>query len=237
MNTVRNRFLVFGANGAIGTAIVAAAMERGWDVVAAARSPRIVPEGARSIQVDPLAQDFSYLELEACGPYSGVCWAQGANANDSIYDVSLEKNRDLYESNCVYILATLNMLLKRNLLARSAKLCVISSIWQSLARQNKLSYCMTKAALHGLVLSAAADLAVDGHLINAVLPGALDTPMTRQNLDSAQLNSLTSATRFQRLPALGDVTSLVLFLCSTENTGITGQFIAADLGFSNVRLL
>jgi len=88
-----------------------------------------------------------------------------------------------------------------------------------------------------LVLSASADLALDGHLINAVLPGALDTPMTRHNLDTAQLNTLTSATRFQRLPALGDVTSLVLFLCSTENTGITGQFIAADLGFSNVRLL
>jgi NAD(P)-dependent dehydrogenase (short-subunit alcohol dehydrogenase family) len=129
------------------------------------------------------------------------------------------------------------MLLRHNLLERPAKLCVISSIWQNLARQNKLSYCMTKAALQGLVLSASADLALDGHLINAVLPGALDTPMTRHNLDTAQLNTLTSATRFQRLPALGDVTSLVLFLCSTENTGITGQFIAADLGFSNVRLL
>jgi hypothetical protein len=96
---------------------------------------------------------------------------------------------------------------------------------------------MTKAALSGLVLSAAADLAGDGHLINAVLPGALDTPMTRKNLAAAQIGTLSSATGFGRLPALGDVASLVLFLCSPQNSGITGQFIAADLGFSNVRLL
>ncbi|MGA2847825.1 MAG: SDR family oxidoreductase [Terracidiphilus sp.] len=237
MKTASNKLLVFGANGAIGTAILAAAVERGWDVVAAARAPHNEPVGAQWIQVDLKEQDFSHEGLEAFGPYTGVCWAQGANANDSVYDVDLQKNRDLYESNCLYVLATLKVLLSHNLLERPARLCVISSIWQNLARQNKLSYCMTKAALQGLVLSASADLAVDGHLMNAVLPGALDTPMTRRNLDTAQLNTLTSATRFQRLPALGDVTSLVLFLCSTENTGITGQFIAADLGFSNVRLL
>jgi 3-oxoacyl-[acyl-carrier protein] reductase len=65
----------------------------------------------------------------------------------------------------------------------------------------------------------------------------LDTPMTQQNLVAAQVAVLTSSTKFQRLPALGDVASLVLYLCSPENTGITGQFIAADLGFSNVRLI
>jgi 3-oxoacyl-[acyl-carrier protein] reductase len=116
-------------------------------------------------------------------------------------------------------------------------MCIISSIWQNLARQSKLSYCISKSALQGLVLSASADLAAEGHLINAVLPGALDTPMTRRNLTAEQINSLTSATAFGRLPSLTDVASLVCFLCSPENTGITGQFIAADLGFSHVRIV
>jgi hypothetical protein len=149
----------------------------------------------------------------------------------------LANHTALYKANCLFILATLKILLARDLLEAPARLCIVSSIWQKMARQNKLSYCMTKAALQGLVLSAASDLAADGHLINAVLPGALDTPMTRQNLSDAQINGLTSATLFHRLPALEDVSSLVLFLCSPDNTGITGQFIAADLGFSNVRLL
>jgi NAD(P)-dependent dehydrogenase (short-subunit alcohol dehydrogenase family) len=237
MQKATHRVLLFGGSGAIGTAIAAAAIERGWDVVAVAREPKTAPGGVRWIQLNPMAQNFSPEPLRAHGPYAAVCWAQGANTNDSVYDVSLAKNRELYEANCLYILVTLRALLEHDLLQRPARLCVISSIWQKLARQNKLSYCMTKAALEGLVLSAATDLAGDGHLINAVLPGALDTPMTRRNLAAAQIDTLTSATRFQRLPALGDVSSLVLFLCSPENTGITGQFIAADLGFSNVRLL
>ena len=124
-----------------------------------------------------------------------------------------------------------------DLLIKPTRFCVISSIWQKIARQDKLSYSMTKAALQGLILSVSADLASDGHLVNAVLPGALDTPMTRDNLLPTQIEQLTSATGFNRLPALSDVVSLVLYLCSPDNTGITGQFIAADLGFSHVRLI
>jgi hypothetical protein len=231
------KFLVFGASGAIGSAVVGAGLARGWDVVAATRARKSAQQGVPWIEVDPWNQDFSPELLAANGPYSSVCWAQGANTNDSIYDVDLANHMELYKANCLYILATLKILLDRNLLEAPARLCVVSSIWQKMARQNKLSYCMTKAALQGLVLSASTDLGADGHLINAVLPGALDTPMTRQNLREAQINGLTSATLFHRLPALGDVSSLVLFLCSPDNTGITGQFIAADLGFSNVRLL
>ena len=61
--------------------------------------------------------------------------------------------------------------------------------------------------------------------------------MTRRNLSSDQIDRLSSATGFGRLPELADVASLVLYLCSTQNTGITGQFIAADLGFSHVRIV
>ena len=87
------------------------------------------------------------------------------------------------------------------------------------------------------MLSASADLARDGHLINAVLPGALETPMTRRNLSGEQIERLSGATGFGRLPALEDVASLVCYLCSAQNSGITGQFIAADLGFSHVRIV
>ena len=195
----------------------------------------------RWIAADPLEASFSPDMLTAETPYTSVCWAQGANLNDSIYDVNVESHLAIYNANCTYILLTLQALLRAELLqcgsGRGARLCVISSIWQELARQNKLSYCMSKAALRGLVLSAAADLAKDGHLINAVLPGALDTPMTRRNLSAEQIERLEGATQFGTLPQLGDVASLVCYLCSAENTGITGQFIAADLGYSRVRIV
>jgi NAD(P)-dependent dehydrogenase (short-subunit alcohol dehydrogenase family) len=124
-----------------------------------------------------------------------------------------------------------------NRLASGARLCVISSVWQTVARPNKLSYMVSKAALQGLVLSAATDLAERGILINAVLPGAIDTPMTRQNLTPDQIERVAGMTKFDRLAALGDVAALVAFLCSAANTSITGQFVAVDLGFQNARLV
>ncbi len=213
-------------------------MARGWAVTGVARS--IAPgwlEGADRLALDPSSPEFTPQELRAETPYTAVCWAQGANCNDSVYDVSLPRHMDLYAANVTYILVTLQALLSEGLLAPASRLCLISSIWQKLARQNKLSYCVTKAALQGLVLSASADLARDGHLINAVLPGAIETPMTRQNLAPEQVDRIASATGFHRLTSLADVASAVLSLCSPENTGLTGQFVTADLGFSHVRIV
>jgi 3-oxoacyl-[acyl-carrier protein] reductase len=222
--------LLFGGTGAIGTAISEYAEDRGWRVT-------VVSRRGPGLNYDPFDEASTFEPIASQAPFTAVCWAQGANATDSVYDLDLERHMEIYRANCVYILATLQMLLGNHLLSKPARLCVISSIWQNLARQTKLSYCMSKAALEGLVLSASTDLAVDGHLFNAVLPGALETPMTRKNLSADQIAGLTNATRFGRLPALEDVASAVFYLCSVANTGITGQFIAADLGFSRVRIV
>ena len=230
-----HHLLVFGATGAIAAEICTTALTRGWQVTGVIRKPEAtLPSGVTPLVADPLSGPFN---LTPANPYNAVCWAQGANATDSVYDLNLDRHMQLYQANVVYILVTLKALLAANLLAPAAKLCILSSIWQNLARQRKLSYCITKSALQGLVLSAAADLAPAGHVINAVLPGATDTPMTRSNLAPEQIDRLSQATGFNRLPSLTDVANLTCFLCSPENTGITGQFIAADLGFTHTRIV
>ena len=236
-SAAQTHLLVFGASGAIGSTIARAACERGWQVTGVARKMDAAVDCVRGISIDPFSVKSLGESLRSEVPYTAVCWAQGANCNDTVYDVDLARHTDIYQANVAYILVTLKALLSGGLIAPATRMCVISSIWQNLARQSKLSYCVSKAALQGLVMSASADLAKDGHLINAVLPGAMETPMTRRNLSAEQIGRLTGATAFGRLPELGDVASLVLYLCSRENTGITGQFIAADLGFSHVRIV
>ncbi|PKD38017.1 dTDP-4-dehydrorhamnose reductase [Methylomonas sp. Kb3] len=228
------KILVFGGTGTIGAHVCQIFDTKGWQVVIASRKQSALPE---HILFDPFDDNLNLSALKAAGQFNAVCWAQGMNCNDSVYNVDTDKNIELYKANCLFIVKALNILLNENILAENARLAVISSIWQNIARQDKLSYCMTKSALHGLVLSAATDLARDGYLINAVLPGALDTPMTHQNLAPEQLKKIIDATKFNRLATLEDVTNMVYFLCSPENTGITGQFISADLGFSHVRIV
>ncbi|MDX8128395.1 SDR family oxidoreductase [Methylomonas sp. EFPC1] len=228
------KILVFGGTGTIGAHVCQLFDTKGWQVVIASRKQSALPE---HILFDPFDDNLNLSALKAAGQFNAVCWAQGMNCNDSVYNVDTDKNIELYKANCLFIVKALNILLNENILAENARLAVISSIWQNIARQDKLSYCMTKSALHGLVLSAATDLARDGYLINAVLPGALDTPMTHQNLAPEQLKKIIDATKFNRLATLEDVANMVYFLCSPENTGITGQFISADLGFSHVRIV
>ncbi len=231
--------LLFGGAGAIGSSLLEKFLVEGWQVIATGRHAPQTPvaNGVTWLELDPFADNFDDSVLDKYGPFSAVCWAQGANINDSAYDVDTEQHMELYRANCLFVVITLQKLLSRKLLSEASRLCVISSIWQNIARQNKYSYCITKAALQGLVLSAAADLAGDGHLINAVLPGALDTPMTQRNLSADQIKQFETATKFNRMPKLNDVSNLVFHLCSPNNTGITGQFIASDLGYSHVRII
>jgi len=230
------KILLFGANGSIGAALHQKFAEQSWQVVSVSRD---AAKDKDQLRWNPLLETSAEVleQLRAHGPFDAVCWAQGKNCNDSIYAFDVEQHREVYEANVVYILASLEVLLRAGVLKTPSRLCVISSIWQEIARQNKLSYGVSKAALKGLVLSLANDLGVDGHLINAVLPGALDTPMTRQNLSEAQVQAITAATQFGRLANLKDVANAVHYLCSSENTGVTGQFIKIDLGFTDVRVI
>jgi len=228
-----NKLLLFGGGGAIGNAVRTAFIEDKWQVVATSR------QGKTGVfAYDPFsANEANQVALERSGPFDAVCWAQGANLNDNVRTVVSDEHLDIYRANVLFCLVTLRMLLERQLLASGARLCVISSIWQTIARPNKLSYSVTKAALQGFVTAASVDLGREGFLINAVLPGPLDTPMTRANLTAEQIAGLTKATDFGRLAKLEDVATLVRFLCSTDNKSITGQFVRVDVGLSHARLV
>jgi 3-oxoacyl-[acyl-carrier protein] reductase len=229
--------LILGASGAIGQALCEWHLIRECSVIGIARK---VPANSSSrmtwLEWDPCQSETAPPELVATS-IDAVIWAQGMNTNDTARTFDAAAHRRIYDANVLYILISLKALLESGALATAARLVVISSIWQNIARSNKLSYGITKSALMGLVQSLSLDLGVEGKLVNAVLPGALDTPMTRANLSPEQIGKLEGMTPLKTLPALSDVCNLAGFLCSPENTGITGQFIAADRGFSYAKIL
>jgi NAD(P)-dependent dehydrogenase (short-subunit alcohol dehydrogenase family) len=235
--------LVFGGRGALGAAVVAHFAAAGWRVTATSRSSAPLVDdaaaggGVRWLRCDTGASHGGVERLGAAGPWDAVCWAQGSNLSDSVASVELPRHRELYEANCVFVIETLQALLAAGTLNAGARLVVVSSIWQRIARQDKLSYTMSKAAIGGLVQSASIDLATRGILINAVLPSVLDTPMTTANLSAEQIARVASATPFGRLVSLAEIVSVVEFLCSDQNTAITGQSIPVDLGYSHARLV
>jgi NAD(P)-dependent dehydrogenase (short-subunit alcohol dehydrogenase family) len=128
----------------------------------------------------------------------------------------------------------MHYLVENDKLANGAKMVIVSSIWEEFTRENKLSYSISKAALSGLVKNTAYDLSKKNILINNVLPGVIDNDMSRKTLSSSQFDYIKNYTGFGRLIDLQDVYSTIKYLI-TENTGITGQSIKVDLGFTNLR--
>jgi NAD(P)-dependent dehydrogenase (short-subunit alcohol dehydrogenase family) len=228
--------LLFGGTGSIGTAIGRRLKEAGMEVWVVSRGGTHAT--SQSVTWDPLSASSAVPQsLLQPRQFDAVCWAQGMNLNDSIRDFDSAGHREMYEANVLFVMTSLRELLSSKCLARGSRLCIVSSIWQNISRSNKLSYSVTKSALRGLVLSLVSDLGAEGFLVNAVLPGAVDTPMTRANLTSEQLAAVEDATSYGRLASLDDVANTVSFLCSSANTAVTGQFVAVDFGFSNVRVV
>lgn len=230
---------MIGATGAIGDAVVAHALGRNWSVVGTTRRPDESAAHAQRHVIfhDPLHGD-PRVDLADQRPFDAVCWAHGANMTDSVRNFDAERHRELYEANCLSVLVSLSALLAADLLSPAgARLTIVSSIWQERARQDKLSYTVTKAAVGGIVRSTSVDLGAAGHLVNAVLPGVLDTPMTQNNLSPAQIDVIRGKTTANRLPDLATVAETILFLCSAENRSISGQSIPVDLGMSHAVLV
>ncbi len=224
--------LVLGGLGTIGSAVADGLATGGFEVVRTARSP----EGDSAIPADPF-RPGGLAALDPLGPFDAVVWAQGANTNDSVLSFDYATFRRVMEANCDFVALSLAHLLEAGRISDGARLCVISSIWQNLARPRKFSYTVAKAAVAGLVRSAAVDLADRGILVNAVLPSVTDTRMTRAMLSDEQIAAFEDATPFKRLTSLSDTVQLVAYLCSPQNTGVTGQSVAVDLGYSVARLV
>lgn len=216
--------LVVGGFGALGATIAARLEADGARVLRTSRSPHEdVPDVINLDDVDAL---LGLPVLQA------VVWAQGVNVNDRADAHHVEDLSRLFEVNVALVARQLQALMDSNLLDSGSRLVVLSSIWEGVARPGKFSYTVSKAAIGGLVRAAALDLAPEGILINAVLPGVVDTPMTRAMLTPEQIRHAESATGFARMVDPEDVASLAVYLVSPRNTGVTGQSIGVDLGFS-----
>ena len=226
------RCLIFGGFGAIGSAVALEFEKNSFEVWRTSRASR-ANEPKSIVAVGKSVVDGTSFDL--LPQFDAVVWAQGSNLNDSIVEYKADEFDEVLNANVKFVASTLSSLLIQNKILPGAKICIVSSIWQDAIRPNKLSYSVSKSALSGLVKSVALDLSSQEIFVNAILPGVIDTPMTRGVLTEKQVLSVGERTSFGRLVRPEELANVIFFLCSDLNSCITGQSIAADLGFANVR--
>lgn len=218
------KILVFGSSGQLGSEIVNHLEKSGGVDIVCVNSRQVLD--SKQPWLDHAVQGDQF---------TGVVWAQGANHTDSIRDFDEHQTERILEANVIFIMKTLHELLRRNLLLRGARLVIISSVWQNTARSNKLSYSVSKSALKGLVGSLVADLQEHRVAVNAVLPGVVDSPMSRANLTAEQISKIQLDTPGGELVRSLDVAKVACWLLSPESEGINGQSIAVDNGWGAIR--
>lgn len=97
------------------------------------------------------------------------------------------------------------------------------------------AYCVSKAAVLTLTRLAAKAGGKHKVRVNAVLPGAIDTPMLWSNLREGQdpqalIDMLVKQHPIGRIGVPADVAQAVVFLCDPANSFITGALLAVDGG-------
>jgi NAD(P)-dependent dehydrogenase (short-subunit alcohol dehydrogenase family) len=91
-------------------------------------------------------------------------------------------------------------------------------------------YAATKAAVHNLAHTLAAELAPRGVRVNSVSPGYIETPMFHDNVSVEAAAAVVAAVAAGRIGTAEDVADAVAFLASGEASYVNGQDLIVDGG-------
>jgi len=94
------------------------------------------------------------------------------------------------------------------------------------------AYVAAKHGVIGITRAAALEVAERRIRINAVCPGAIDTPMLHRSTPQLELADYIDQTPQKRVGKPEEIASTVLWLCSDDAAFITGTTIVVDGGFS-----
>lgn len=235
--------VVTGATGGIGVATVAAFLADGWSVA-----------GIDSADAPPHLglEYFARLDLGADDGQATVAGFLGElpRMDALVNNAAIQVNQHLATTT----LAEWDRVMAVNLRAAYVTMQAsqealrahhgavvnVSSVHALATSVGLAAYAASKGGLLALTRAAALEFAADGIRVNAVLPGAVDTPMLRAGVGrwapgeiEMALSTLGARTPLGRIGDPAEVAQAILFLADPQRSSfITGQALIVDGGAS-----
>jgi 3-oxoacyl-[acyl-carrier protein] reductase len=235
--TRRGTVLVLGGSSGIGRAVVRRLAARGTSVVfthhtGAAAAEWLcadLGEKVRTVRCDVRRPVDVTAAFDAVGEdLIGVVHCAGAWTYTRLDELTVEELDDSWALNARSVAVTLQEAGRR--LSEDGAVVVVSSAAAELAPARQMSYVMGKAAAEAAVRVAAKELGRRGIRVNAVRPGATDTPQLRSTTSEAAIEAMAKAPALRRLGEADDVASVITFLLSRGARWVTGTVVEATGG-------
>lgn len=241
----RRVMLITGAAGGIGRATVQVFAQTGWRVIGVDRASygESFPPDGFFIQADISQNDQVHSIYEQARRFTDRLDAVINNAALQIAKPLLETTIEEWDlvmaSNLrsVFLGAKLGHPLLRS---AGGAIVNVSSVHAVATSANIAAYAASKGGLLALTRAMAIEFASDNIRVNAILPGAVDTPMLRAGLQRGHVDGLSVTDRLENLARktvngrVGkpeEIARAIYFLAdSTQSSFMTGQALIVDGG-------
>jgi len=242
--------IVTGASGGMGRAIALAFAAAGASVVAADLTEdagretveQIGQAGGRAVFVPTDVSDAAAVEAlvaRATGDFGRLDCAVNAAAIEGERGPLHEVDDEVFDRIIAVNLRSIFLCMKHEILAmlaagRGGAIVNIASTNSFRPQPHQSAYTASKHGVLGMTRNAAVDYGAEGIRINAICPGAIDTPMLRAAMERRGRQPEEVANRLSLLGRFGqpdEIAQACLWLCSEESSFTTGHALAVDGGY------
>lgn len=234
--------LITGVSGGIGSATARVFANAGWGVIGVDLNRMEIKEVDHFIQADISSIAESKRIFKEVEDKEGQIDALVNNAAIQICKPLLETSPEEWDAvmatnvRSVYLAVRNAHPLMRSL---GGSIINVSSVHAVATSTNIAAYAASKGALVALTRAMAIELASDNIRVNAVLPGAVDTPMLRAGLNREHIKEFNTEILIRdlgkkhimgRIGQPEEIAQTILFLADSRSSFVTGQTITVDGG-------
>ena len=236
--------IVTGAAGGIGRATVAAFVEAGAAVVAEDLDEAVAElEDERVVTMTGDVADpaVAHAAVETAVSRFGRLDVLVNNAavilSKDILETTREEWNEVLRVNAGGMFAHCRAAIPTLLERGGGSIVTVASISGVVGLPKQAAYCASKGAVVQLTRQLAVEWAASGIRVNAVAPGAVDTPFLHRHLDAqpdrAQAEAdVKEAHPLGRYSSGAEVADVILFLASPRSSFVTGEILMVDGGYT-----